>query len=141
MIFKIQMNYDDLVNVIDLFKDKYEILFCQSLYISERKKKKGNSCEKIKEKMKDYPNSFVIDINEFNLASQPLQVQVWCRDKFVEQDLVEFEENEQEKIKHMMNIVNDFDNALEAILKNKSGGETNGRRNKEKKGETSKEES
>ena len=141
MIFKIQMNYDDLVNVIDLFKDKYDILFCQSLYISERKKKKGNSCEKIKEKMKDYPNSFVIDINEFNLASQPLQVQVWCRDKFVEQDLVEFEENEQEKIKHMMNIVNDFDNALEAILKNKSGGETNGRRNKEKKGETSKEES
>ena len=141
MIFKIQMNYDDLVNVIDLFKDKYDILFCQSLYISERKKKKGNSCEKIKDKMKDYPNSFVIDINEFNLASQPLQAQIWCRDKFVEQDLVEFEKNEQEKIKHMMNIVNDFDNALEAILKNKSGGETNGRRNKEKKGETSKEES
>lgn len=138
MIFKIEMNYDDLENIINLFKNKYDILFCQSLYISEKKKIKNNSCKKIKEIIKNYPNSFITIIDEFNLSSQPLQVQVWCRDKFVEQDLIEFENNEQETIQSMMSIVHNFDNALENILRNKSGGEENGRRNKEKKRKTSK---
>ena len=141
MIFKIEMNYDDLIGVIDLFKDKYDILFCQNLYISERKKTKGNSCAKIKKKMKEYPNSLVITIDEFNLASQPIQVQTWCRDKFVEQDLIEFENNEQEQIKNMMDIIHNFDNELENILRIKrDGGEKDGRRNEEKKRDTSKEE-
>lgn len=139
MIFKIEMNYDDLENIINLFKDKYDILFCQSLYISEKKKIKNNSCKKIKEIIKNYPNSFITIIDEFNLSSQPLQVQVWCRDKFVEQDLIEFENNEQETIQYMMSVVHNFDNALENILRNKSGGEENGRRNEEKKRKTSKE--
>lgn len=140
MIFKIDMNYDDLVEVINLFKDTYDILFCQHLYISERKKIKNNSCEKIKLKLKEYPNSYVIAIDEFNLISQPLQVQMWCRDKFVEQDLMEFEDNEQNKIKAMMDAVHNFDHALETILKNKNdGGETDGRRSKEKKRKTSEE--
>lgn len=140
MIFKIEMNYDDLIGVIDLFRDKYDILFCQNLYISERKKTKGNNCTKIKKKMKEYPNSSVIAIDEFNLASQPIQVQTWCRDKFVEQDLIEFENNEQEQIKNMMDIIHNFDNELENILRIKrDGGEKDGRRNEEKKRETSKE--
>ena len=134
MIFKIEMNYDDLENIINLFKNKYDVLFCQYLYISEKKKIKNNSCKKIKEIMKNYPNSFITIIDEFNLSSQPLQVQVWCRDKFVEQDLIEFENNEQET----MSIVHNFDNNLENILRNKSGGEKNGRRNEEKKRKTSK---
>lgn len=141
MIFKISMNYDDLMNVIDLFKDKYDILFCQNLYISERKKTKVNSCAKIKTKMKKYPNSFVTVIDEFNLASQPIQAQIWCRDKFVEQDLIEFENNEQDEIKHMMEIVHNFDNALENILKNKNnGGEKDGRRSEKKERKTSQKE-
>ena len=76
-------------------------------------------------------------IDEFNLSSQPLQVQVWCRDKFVEQDLIEFENKEQETIQNMMKIVYDFDKNLENILKDKSGGENDGRRNKEKERKTS----
>lgn len=137
MIFKIEMNYDNLEDILNIFKDKYDILFCKSLYISEKKTNKLNSCKKIKEQIKDYPNSFVTTIDEFNLASQPLQVQIWCRDKFVEQDLIEFENNEQDKIKNMMKIIHDFDKALENILKEKSGGEKDGRRNKEKEGKTS----
>ena len=138
MIFKIDMNYDDLIGVIDLFKDTYDILFCQYLYISERKNIKNNSCEKIKLKLKDYPNSYVIAIDEFNLASQPLQVQMWCRDKFVQQDFIKFEDNEQPMIYNMMEAVHQFDKELEKILKNKNnGGDKDGRRNKEKKGETS----
>ena len=91
--------------------------------------------------MKEYPNSSVIAIDEFNLASQPIQVQTWCRDKFVEQDLIEFENNEQEQIKNMMDIIHNFDNELENILRIKrDGGEKDGRRNEEKKRETSKEE-
>ena len=132
------MNYDNLEDILNIFKDKYDILFCKSLYISEKKKNKLNSCTKIKAKIKDYPNSFVTTIDEFNLASQPLQVQIWCRDKFVEQDLIEFENKEQDKIKNMMKIVHYFDKALENILKEKSGGEKGGRRNKEEEeGKTS----
>lgn len=137
MIFKIEMNYDHLDEILNIFRDKYDILFCQHLYISEKKKSKTNNCTKIKEKIKEYPNSFVTIIDEFNLSAQPLQAQVWCRDKFVEQDLREFEKNEQEKILNMMKIVQDFDKALEAILKEKSGGEEDGRRNKEEERKTS----
>jgi hypothetical protein len=119
MIFKIEMDYTNLGDVIELFKDKYDILFCKHLYISEIKKTKTNNCKKIKEKMKDFPNSFITSIDEYNLSNQPLQAQEWCRDKFVEQDLKNFEEKEQDKLIEMMDIIHNFDNALNNILKNK----------------------
>jgi len=131
MIFKLNIEYTDIEDVIDRLSENFDILFnSQSFYISE---KKSNTTDKkfIRKILSNYENLYIVEINENNLKYENVHVQCWCRDKFVSQDLQRYEEDNQDKIQNMLKIIEDWKNNLEKIAQRKEG--ENGRREKEER--------
>lgn len=132
MIFKITTDCKDIEEIVKIFGCNYDILYYgQSFYISEKFPSKRKTCDSIKKKLKNYNNTFIIQIDENNLKYEFSQVQTWCRDKFVEQDLKRFEKEKQPEINEMMETINRFEEEIQKIIDRKEGSD--GRRSQEKK--------
>lgn len=116
MIFKIIMDFDDLVGIINKFQNSFDVLFANGQMFVFAKNLKKYTINRIK-KILDNENAFVTIIDENNLRRESDKVISWCRDKFVENDLLRYEKENQEKIKNINNFLDDFEENLEKILK------------------------
>lgn len=137
MIFKFNVEYANIEEIIEIFKNEYDILFLsQSFYVARKDDKKETSKD-IRKKLNKYENLYIQELNEQNLQFENKNIQDWCRDHFVQQDLKRFEKEQQPKITEMLERINQFDRTLGKILERKEG--LNGRRtNQEKKRKTTK---
>lgn len=122
MIFKFNVEYANIEEIIEIFKNEYDILFLfQSFYIARKDDKKETSKD-IRKKLNKYENLYIQELNEQNLQFENKNIQDWCRDHFVQQDLKRFEKEQQPKITEMLERINQFDRTLEKILERKKGG-------------------
>ena len=62
-------------------------------------------------------NAYVAIIDENNLKNESDKVISWCKDKFIKNDLMRYEEENQEHLKEINTILDKFDENLEKILK------------------------
>lgn len=114
MIFKIIMDFDNLIGVIDKLQDKFDIFLLNNQMFIFAKKLKKYSVNSIKKIIKS-DNAFVSIIDENNLIKESDKVISWCKDKFVENDLLRYEQENQEKIKQINIILDKFEENLEKI--------------------------
>lgn len=116
MIFKIIMDFDDLVGIIHKFQNSFDVLFVNGQMFIFAKRLKKYTINKIKTIIGN-ENAFVTIIDENNLRKESDKVISWCRDKFIENDLLRYEKDNQEKIKNMNIFLDDFEANLEKMLK------------------------
>ena len=116
VIFKIIMDFDDLVGIVNKFQNSFDVIFVNGQMFIFAKNLKKYTVNKIK-KILNNENAFITIIDENNLSRECDKVISWCRDKFVENDLLRYEKENQERIKQMNNFLDDFEENLEKILK------------------------
>ena len=114
MIFKIIMDFDNLIGIIDNLKDDFDIFLLNNQMFIFAKNLKEYNIDSIKRIIKS-DNAFVSIIDENNLIKESDKVVSWCKDKFIENDLLKYEQENQEKIKQINVILDRFEENLEKI--------------------------
>lgn len=115
MIYKIIMEFDNLEKIINiLLKDFYVLFFNNCLYICS-KNLKNISSQKIRKLLSD-DNIFLKKIDETNLKHESNYVKNWCESYFLQKDIKDFEEQEQELLKQYMNVLDDCEEQLKKII-------------------------
>lgn len=115
MIYKIIMDFTDFDKIINILSNRFNLIFVDgAIYICD--KKYANITIKYIKKILKNDNIFILKIDENNLSYEPPFVINWCRDKFVQRDLHNFELEHNDEIKNFMNILNDFEKELELIV-------------------------
>ena len=114
MIFKIIMDFDNLIEIIDILKDKFDVFLLNNQMFIFAKNLKKYSVNSIKKIIKA-DNAFITIIDETNLRKESDKVISWCKDKFVENDLLRYEKENQKKIQEINTILDRFEENLEKI--------------------------
>jgi len=116
MIYKIIMEFKDLDILINKLSKDFNILFYNNcLYICSKNFKK-KSLKTIKSILKT-DNVFLVDINESNLKNESDYIQSWCKNYFIEKDIKEFEQKEQELLKQYMLCLDDCEKQIQEMIK------------------------
>ena len=120
MIYKINVNIENIIELFDKISKKYNVYFKNNiLYISSIDYKKF-SIKDVKKLFKQ-DNIYIEEINETNLKYEPSDVIIWCRDYFVQRDLKKYEEEHQDDISNYMKVLDKFEQNLENICNEKVG--------------------
>lgn len=119
MIYKIIMNFDNLEDIIKRTSKNWNILFCNGVLFLSSKKYKYFPQDKMK-KLINYDNIFIEEITEKNLKNEPMQVKNWCVEYFVKKDMYDYEKQEQEQLRQIMQRIDLFEKELEKIDKERS---------------------
>lgn len=117
MIYKIIVDFKNLEHIIDVLKDKFDIIIYQGVIYICKKNYKNITNIQIK-KILGLDNIFIEKIDETNLEYQDVFIKNWCTNKFVEKDLKSLEKEKQNEIKQIMKFIDDFEIELKNIVKN-----------------------
>lgn len=137
MVYKILGEFDS--NSFDIIFTKlgnyFKFLFKNgNLYLSLiniEDEKKGQ--ELINSLFKSNNDFLVLRITEKNIMKEDKFIVEWCRDNLVNLDKQKYELENQEKIKNMMLILDNFENILENMRKEGLNGKGNKQTDKEKR--------
>lgn len=98
MVYKIVDSSETIIKGISELNE-YSIYFMTDcLFISDK-----NNTQDFYQKLKvAFPNSELIQITEFNLIYEPYHVIEWVKKEMVRSDLIQYEKDNQEKLKQIM---------------------------------------
>ena len=116
MIFKIIMNFTDMLELVDTLQKDFDMLFTNDQMFISVKDLKTYSIADIRNLISN-DNAYVAIIDENNLRNESDKVISWCKDKFIKNDLMRYEKENQEHLKEINTILDKFDENLEKILK------------------------
>ena len=119
MIFKMQSNIfrNNLEEILNKTKNNFDVLFYgTNLFISIKKYTQRDSCDSlIKKIFKPSKNFLITKIDENNLKYEAKEVKEWCKNKFIELEIQELEDKEQEKLQGFYKFLIDFDKNLQDL--------------------------
>lgn len=122
MIFKLNINVNNIQKYIDDLKNDYNIYYClNNLYASAKDVLNITLSDFIK-KYK-YQNIIVDEINENNLKYENSKVIDWCKNELVNYDVKKFEIEHQKQLNDYMIFLDDLSKELKKISKEKRGDE------------------
>ena len=116
MIFKIIMNFTDMLELVNTLQKDFDMLFTNDQMFISVKDLKTYSIADIRNLISN-DNAYVAIIDENNLRNESDKVISWCKDKFIKNDLMRYEKENQEHLKEINTILDKFDENLEKILK------------------------
>ena len=118
MIYKIIMDFTNLDEIIKILSNRFNIVFIENaIYICDKKFLNTN-INYIKRLLKNN-NLFILKIDETNLGQEPIAVQNWCKNFYVQRDVKRFEKERNEEIQNFMKILDDFEQNLESAIQEK----------------------
>ena len=98
MVYKIVDSSEIIIKGISELNE-YSIYFMKDcLFISD----KNNTKDFYKKLKLAFPNSELIQITEFNLIYEPYHIIEWVKKEMVRSDLIQYEKDNQEKLKQIM---------------------------------------
>lgn len=120
MIFKIIMDFSNMLDILQILQKNFDVLYMDGKMFIATKGVKEYTVMDIKKMICDN-NVCVLEINENNIDRENDRVSSWCKDKFLKNDLIRYENENQDKLKEINKILDEFDNNLLNIIKRKEG--------------------
>lgn len=120
MIYKINVNIESIIDLFDKISKKYNVYFKNNILYISSIDYKTFTIKDIK-KLFNQDNMYIEEINETNLRYEPSDIIIWCRDYFVQRDLKKYEDEHQNDISNYMKVLDNFEQNLENIYKEKVG--------------------
>ena len=118
MIFKIIMDFSNMLDILQILQKNFDVLYMDGKMFIATKGVKEYTVMDIKKMICDN-NVCVLEINENNIDRENDRVSSWCKDKFLKNDLIRYENENQDKLKEINKILDEFDNNLLNIIKRK----------------------
>ena len=120
MIFKIKSDkfIDNLDEIINKSKKYFDIFYCdKTLFLGIKKYTQKKNCKKIIKRIL-YPinNYSIVEINENNLILENPEIKEWCKNKFIELETQQLEDEKQAEIKEYYDFLDIFDKKLKEEL-------------------------
>ena len=102
MIAKIQSDFQNIENILEVFKQHHLLFANNTLYLSSDNEM---SISDIKNVIGD--NCYISFVTPESLRLEPFTIQQWCKDDFIKQDIIRYEQEQQEKLKDVMSRLDD----------------------------------
>ena len=122
MIFKLNINVNNIQKYIDDLKNDYNIYYCLNNLYAYAKDILNITLYDFIKKYK-YQNIIVDEINENNLKYENSKVIDWCKNELVNYDVKKFEIEHQKQLNDYMIFLDDLSKELKKISKEKRGDE------------------
>ena len=120
MIFKIIMDFSNMLDILQILQEKFDVLYMNGKMFIATKGLKEYTVMDIKKMICDN-NVCILEINENNIDRENDRVSSWCKEKLLKNDLIRYENENQDKLKKINEILDEFDNNLSNIIKRKEG--------------------